>query len=106
MSTATKIPTFDATEWKGDAALYRLDPPFAGVVEFAIVSAINLVERRADEPELAEWDAAAGIIRDAETMIFSATSEGVVHSWEEELAVIPFQSHAAALAELGYEVAE
>ena len=84
MNTATKIK--EIRGFRGEAAVYRLDPPYRGE-EYVVVSSIHLPK--------SPWK--------EETMIFASTEAGEVPSYFD-LAVVKEYSHAAALASIGYEV--
>lgn len=109
MNTATQITeNFDTNEWRGEARLYRLDPPVLyvdGFTEYVVVSALNVAARRVEEPVLAMFDAMTGISRQFETMVFPTDASGSTLDWGE-LAFVEALDHDAALAELGYAVAE
>ena len=97
----------DYTKGRGDAAVYKLTPPYvetpwsidgdAATVqhEFVMVSAIDL--------DYGGFGSGLGL-RESETMIFPSDGEGV-SSWGE-LCMVERKSHADALEELGYEVTE
>lgn len=109
MNTATQVTeNFDTDEWKGDARLYRLDPPalyIDGFTEYVVVSALDVAARRAEEPMLAMLDAMTGVSRQVETMVFPTDASGNTLDWGE-LALVEALDHDAALAELGYTVGE
>lgn len=82
------VATFveNASGFRGDARVYRLDPPFEGN-ETVVVSAIT-----------SAFDTGR-----AETMVFPY-ADGSVTDWGE-LAFSPDLDHEAALRDLGYGVA-
>lgn len=84
MNTATKIK--EIRGFRGEAAVYRLDPPYRGE-EYVVASSIYLPK--------SPWK--------EETMIFASTEAGEVPSYSD-LAVVKEYSHVAALASIGYEV--
>jgi hypothetical protein len=90
--TATKLKTL--TGMRGDAAVYRLDPPHFGT-EYVVVSAVDLNF----------FGSFGNDGRTSETMIFAcADAEGEDINYGD-LALIPYKSHADALAELDYVIA-
>jgi len=94
MSTATKIRKL--TDWKGDAALYRLDPPLEGN-EYVVVSAADMRGRSSffDMPEVMK----------IETYIFGATEDGEVADYMELPGSMKGTlDHAEALRDAGYEI--
>lgn len=105
MNTATFIRKMDDS-WRGDARLYRLDPPihiglYSGYkykgsdyiftdVEYVIVSAV-------EDP----FPFASGM----DTLIFPATENGDVMDWGElDGSVVGTLDHALALRDAGYEI--
>ena len=84
MNTATKVKNLP--RWDGEAAVYRLDPPYRGE-EYVVASSIYLPK--------SPWK--------EETVIFPSTEAGEVPAYSE-LAIVKEYSHAAALASIGYEV--
>lgn len=92
MGTATKVRAL--TGFRGDAALFRLDPPLDDGSAFVVASAVDL--------DFGGFD--AGDYRKSETMTFPATEDGEVSSWGE-LGFVPYKSHADALKSMGYDVA-
>lgn len=91
MGTATKVRSL--TGFRGDAALYKLDPPHASG-EWVIVSAVDL-------------DFGGFIVaehRTSETMVFPATEDGEIADWCE-IGFAPKKSHADALSDMDYELA-
>ena len=87
---------------RGDAALYRLDPPLQGeeddeitATEYVVVSAIDLPFSPFAPPS---------DYRTSETMVFAATADEEVDFMD--LAMVPEKNHAAALAELGYTITQ
>ena len=88
--------------FRGDAALYRLDPPLQGeeddeitATEYVVVSAIDL--------SFGQFVPYPGY-RTSETMVFAATADEKIDFLD--LAMIPEKNHAAALAELGYTITQ
>lgn len=84
MNTATKIK--EVRGFRGEAAVYRLDPPYRGE-EYVVASSIYLPK--------SPWK--------EETVIFPSTEAGEVPAYSD-LAMVKEYSHAAALASIGYEV--
>lgn len=84
---------------RGDAAVYKLDPPFTHTpwggseqtLEFVVVSAVDL-----------DYAGFGVGLRTSETMIFPSDGSSVT-DWGE-LAMVEHKSHADALLDLGYEV--
>lgn len=78
------------TDWRGNAAVYQLDPPFVPdnqdkkLVEFVIASAVN--------NEFAH-----------ETMIFEANKDGECVSFFALACIRENLSHSDCLAKLGYK---
>lgn len=96
MKTATRIKD-NLVDFRGHAALYRLDPLLAGEHEYVIVSAV-------DNSELQAFTSRdLGDMR--ETYIFPATSGGDVTEWAElDGSMGGTLNHAVALLNAGYEV--
>jgi len=96
MKTATKIRNL--TDWRGDAALYRTEPPLDGN-EYVIVSAIDRALRGSiplGEPRSMQ----------IETYIFAANIQGESFIFSELSGSMKGTlDHAEALREAGYEVA-
>lgn len=91
MGTATKVR--DLTGFRGNAALYKLDPPHSSG-EWVIASAVDL-------------DFGGFIVSDyrtSETMVFPATEDGEIADWGE-IGFAAHKSHADALSDRGYEAA-
>jgi len=94
MKTATFVKNLTAYNYKGDARLYRVDPPaqFDGeeteeTTEFVVVSATHVV------------------YSGPETYIFPADSSGEIIDWGElEGSFRGGLDHACALENAGYEV--
>jgi len=93
MSTATKTKTLEG--WRGDAAIYKLDPPTDAGLEYVVVSAVDL--------DFGNIGTDMSWYRKSETMIFPSDGDDVLDFGE--LVMVPEKSHASALADLGYEVA-
>lgn len=84
MATATKVKSVSG--WTGQAALYKLDPPYEGE-DHVIVSAT------------------VAPFTGGETYIFSATPEGEVKDWGAMPGSLRGTlSHAEVLESAGYEV--
>jgi hypothetical protein len=81
-NTATLVRRLGGS-YSGDARLYRLDPPFAGH-RYVIASAVTEFV--------------------VETLVFPADESGEVTDWGDIAGVRGETDHAAALADLGYEV--
>lgn len=105
MSTATLVKG-SLPKFRGDAALYRLDPPLVQTHyrgdepdeshEYVIVSAIDNTEMMAFSGLDLDW---------RETYIFPATPDGEVADWGElDGSVKGTLDHADALRGAGYEV--
>lgn len=98
MGTATLVKRL--TGWRGDAALYRLDPPLA----------TNVWDwrKRADGTRLLTHVIVSATIvpyGGPETYIFPASAEGEVTDWGElEGSYRGGLDHAEALAGAGYEI--
>ena len=96
MGTATKVR--DITDMRGEASLYRLDPPLEDGTTLVIASAVDLTSA------VHALDSAFGnSYRRSETMVFPASDGGGVSDWGE-LEMVPWKSHSDALKALGYEV--
>lgn len=94
MNTATKIRKM--ADWRGDAALYRVDPPMAGA-EYVVVSAIDTGLRFPDPitPRAMQ----------IETYIFAADETGEPSDYQELPGSLKGTlDHADALRAAGYEV--
>ena len=91
MGTATKVR--DLTGFRGDAALYKLDPPHSSG-EWVIASAVDL--------DFGGFSLEG--YRTSETMVFPATEGGEIADWGE-IGFAPHKSHADALSDMDYEVA-
>lgn len=87
--TATKLR--DATGMRGDAALYKVEPPIEGNV-FVVASAVDL-----------DYGGFGEGLRKSETMIFPADEQGTVSDFGE-LAFVAHKSHVDCFGEIGYEV--
>ena len=99
MKRALRMPL--EGNWKGDARLYRLEPPYVGQdpyssnegdlmqVEYVIVSAATMP------------------FSGPETFIFPASAEGEVQEWlEMEGSFKGGLNHRKALKNIGYEVVD
>lgn len=87
MNTARLVRRLN--DWDSDAALYRLSPPLV------------IAGERVDHVVVST---AVPINGDHGSLIFAASADGTVTSWSD-LARNDVQSHAEALAGIGYEVA-
>lgn len=89
-------PIKNLPKWKGDATLYRLDPPFnyehqPEPIEYVVVSAVDLAHYGAEK----------------ETYIFASDGSGLEINWEDLPGSFKGgMNHAKALSGLGegYEI--
>jgi hypothetical protein len=82
------------TGFRGDAALYRLDPPMEDETVLVIASAVDL--------DFGGFHPAN--YRTSETMVFPATEDGEIADWGE-IGFAAHKSHADALKDMGYDIA-
>lgn len=95
MSTATKIR--EMTDWRADAALYKVDPPLEGY-EYVVVSAADLTDRY----NSGYYSTPRSM--QIETYIFGADEGGEVESYLELPGSMKGTlDHAEALRDAGYE---
>lgn len=92
MGTATKVR--DVTGFRGEAALYRLDPPLEDGTDLVVASAVDLNFGGFTPTDY----------RHSETMVFPAGEDGKVTDWGE-VGFVAYKSHADALQDMGYDVA-
>jgi len=84
------------TDWRGDAALYRTEPPLDGS-GYVVVSAVDVAGR------FEQYGTPRGM--QIETYIFAATVDGEVSDYNELSGSMKGTlDHAEALNEAGYEV--
>ena len=84
MNTATFLKTL--TDMRGDARLYRMDPPFQNN-EYVVVSAVNTYSG-------------------PETFIFASDKNGRIDEWGElDGSIAGELDHAQALRNAGYAIA-
>lgn len=94
MNTATKIRNL--TDWRGDVALYRTEPPLDGN-EYVVVSAVDTSLRFAQPGTPPSMQ--------IETYIFAADADGIVAEYGElSGSMRGTLDHAEALGNAGYEI--
>lgn len=103
MKTARRTKTLSG--WKGEAAVYKLEPPpcQAGKRDryYVIVSDIDVVDNLPGLAHLFDDE----LYSSKETMIFRSTRSGGVMSWEEmEGSFRGGRDHARALSYMGYKL--
>lgn len=82
--------------YRGDARLYRLDPPHHDGTAYVVVSAVDL-------PTVPGFGYPSSY-RTSETMAFAADADGFLTDGFADVAMTPGKDHAECLAELGYTV--